>query len=133
MSLGSRMIDKFIQPFRDRLFAFLFPVETDNWLAILRLGLGFQVAVYSLSLRSDWNYLLSGAGNGVVSRNLAEALLSVESHFVPRLGWLVTLAAPIGLSEETVLYMAWVCLFAAGCALLIGFASRVAAIAAWLL
>src|SRR5216110_3195705 len=122
-----------MQAVRERLLGFLFPDGTDQWLAILRVGLGFQVTFYSFSLRSDWNYLLSGAGNGVVSRNLAEALLSVESHFVPRLGWLVTLAAPIGLSEETVLSMAWVCLFAAGCALLIGFASRVAAIAAWLL
>src|SRR6266550_8785920 len=133
MSLGSRMIDKFIQPFRDRLFAFLFPVETDNWLAILRLGLGFQVAVYSLSLRKDWNYLLAGAGNGVVSRNLAEALLSVESYFVPRLGWLVTLGTKVGLREDIVLYIAWTCLFVAGCALVVGLACRYSAILAWFL
>jgi hypothetical protein len=127
------MIDKFIQPFRDRLFAFLFPVETDNWLAILRLGLGFQVAVYSLSLRKDWNYLLAGAGNGVVSRNLAEALLSVESYFVPRLGWLVTLGTKVGLREDIVLYIAWTCLFVAGCGLLMGLFCRSSAILAWFL
>jgi hypothetical protein len=127
------MVDKFIQPFRDRLFAFLFPVETDNWLAILRLGLGFQVAVYSLSLRRDWNYLLAGAGNGVVSRNLAEALLSVESYFVPRLGWLVTLGTKLGLREDIVLYVAWTCLFVAGCALLVGLFCRSSAILAWFL
>src|SRR5204862_7001962 len=47
--------------------------------------------------------------------------------------WLTSLAAQFDVREENVLFMAWVCLFAAGCALLIGFASRVAAIAAWLL
>ncbi len=118
---------------RERLLGFLFPNDTDQWLAILRVGLGFQVTFYSFSLRNDWNYLFSAAGNGVVSRNLAEALLSVESHFVPRLGWLVTLAAPIGLSEETVLSIAWGCLLVAGCGLLVGLACRFSAILAWFL
>lgn len=122
-----------MQALRERLLGFLFPGGTDQWLAILRVGLGFHLTFYSFSLRSDWNYLLSGAGNGVVSRNLAEALLSVESHFVPRLGWLVTLAAPIGLSEETVLSIAWGCLLVAGCGLLVGLACRFSAILAWFL
>ena len=122
-----------MQTLRERLLGFLFQDGTDQWLAILRVGLGFQVTFYSFSLRSDWNYLLSGAGNGVVSRNVAEALLSVESHFVPRLGWLVTLAAFIGLSEETVLSIAWGCLLVAGCGLLVGLACRFSAILAWFL
>ena len=122
-----------MQAARERLLGFLFPDGTDQWLVILRVGLGFQVTFYSFSLRSDWNYLLSEAGNGVVSRNLAEALLSVESHFVPRLGWLVTLAAPIGLSEETVLSIAWGFLLVAGCGLLVGLACRFSAILAWFL
>ena len=115
-----------MQALRERIFAFLFPAETDNWLAILRLGLGLQVTVYSLSLRNDWNYLLSGT-----ARNLAEALLSVESHFIPRLGWPVALAAQVGVREETVLSLAWICLFASGCGLLVGLASRVSAVLAW--
>jgi len=122
-----------MQAARERLLGFLFPDGTDQWLVILRVGLGFQVTFYSFSLRSDWNYLLSEAGNGVVSRNLAEALLSVESHFVPRLGWLVTLAAPIGLSEETILSIAWGFLLVAGCGLLGGLACRFSAILAWFL
>jgi hypothetical protein len=73
-----------MQVSRERLLGFLFPAETDNWLTILRLGLGLQTTLYSLSLRSDWNYLLGGAGRGVRSRNVAEALLSLESHLVPR-------------------------------------------------
>jgi hypothetical protein len=120
-----------MQVSRERIFAFLFPAETDNWLAVLRVGLGFQVTFYSLSLRNDWNYLLARAGSGLVNRDLAEALLSVESHFIPRLGWLVALATGVGLREETVLFVAWICLLAAGCGLLAGLASRLSAILAW--
>jgi len=100
-------------------------------LTILRFGLGFQTALYSLSLRSDWNDLLGGTG--VSSRDLAEALLSVESHFVPRLGWFVALGEHLGLSERTILAITWICLLAAGCGLLLGLASRSSAILAWFL
>jgi Vitamin K-dependent gamma-carboxylase len=119
-----------MQAFKERLFGFLFPAETDNWLAILRLGLGLQITLYSVTLRNDWNDLLFGAG--VSSRTLAEALLSVESHFVPRLGWFVALGKQLGMREETVLAVAWICLVVAGCSLLLGFACRFSAILAWL-
>jgi len=79
-------------------------------------------------LRNDWNYLLSGTG-----RELAEALLSLESHFVPRLGWFVALGTHTGLRVETVLSIVWACLLAAGCCLLVGLACRLSAILAWLL
>ena len=117
-----------MQVSRERLLGFLFPPGTDNWLAVLRIGLGFQVTFYSLSLRNDWNYLLSGT-----ARQLAEAMLSLESHSIPRLGWLVGLATQLSLPEETVLFGAWICLFAAGCCLLVGFACRLSAILAWFL
>jgi hypothetical protein len=107
---------------------FLFPAQTDSWLTILRIGLGFQVTLYSLSLRNDWDYLLSGT-----ARKAAEALLSLESHFVPRLGWFVALAAQLGVHEERVLRLAWLCLFASGCALIVGASCRFGAIAAWFL
>jgi hypothetical protein len=122
-----------MQTSRERLLEFLFPAETDNWLAVLRVGLGFQVVFYSLSLRNDWNYLLSGTASGLVTRNLAEALISLESRFVPRLGWLVALGAHVGLHEETVLSVAWICLLVGGCGLLVGLACRYSAILAWLL
>ncbi len=99
----SRKIPKQLETWRERILQFLFPVESDTWLSVLRLGLGLQVIVYTLSLRDDWNYLLAGTGHGLISRNLAEALLSVESRFVPRLGWLVSLGAYVGLSENAVL------------------------------
>jgi hypothetical protein len=117
-----------MQVSRERLLGFLFPAGTDNWLAVLRIGLGFQVTFYSLSLRNDWNYLLSGT-----ARQLAEAMLSLEGYSIPRLGWLVGLATQLSLPEETVLFGAWICLLAAGCCLLVGFACRLSAILAWFL
>jgi uncharacterized membrane protein YphA (DoxX/SURF4 family) len=113
-------------PSRKRLLKFLFPPETDHCLAILRVGLGVEVMLYSMSLRHDWTYLLSGT-----VRRLAEGLLSLQSHFVPRLGWFVSLAAQFGVEENRLLLAAWVCLLIAGCGLLIGFASRASAIGAW--
>ena len=118
---------------RLRVIDFCFPAESDTWLAILRIGLGLQVVLYALSLRDDWNYFLAGTGRGLISRNLGEAILSLESYFVPRLGWLVTLGARIGFREETVLRLAWICLLSSGCALLMGIASRFSAILAWFL
>ena len=44
---------------RTRLLEFLFVPEMDRWLAILRVGLGIEVMLYSMSLRTDWTYLLS--------------------------------------------------------------------------
>src|SRR5436190_10816904 len=117
-----------MQRVQTRLLEFLFAPSTDTWLAVLRVGLGLEVTLYCLSLRNDWTYLFSGT-----TRRLTEVLLSLETHFVRRLGWLTSLAAQLGVGEESVLFVVWVCLFAAGCALLIGFASRVSAIAAWLL
>ena len=119
--------------FRERLFAFLFPGETDNWLTLLRIGLGLQTVFYTLSLRNDWHDLFGGADGGVVNRDLTEALLSLESHFVPRLGSFVSLGARIGLHGETVLSITWICLVVAGCGLVIGLGSRLSAILAWFL
>jgi uncharacterized membrane protein YphA (DoxX/SURF4 family) len=112
----------------NRLLGFLFSPDTDNWLAILRIGLGVQVVLYSLSLRDDWNYLFSGT-----LRRVAEALLSLESHFIPRLGWPIHLGAQVGLREETVLFVTWALLLVAGSSVLVGFGCRISAIAAWLI
>ena len=122
-----------MERWRKRILQFLFPAEFDTWLAILRFGLGLQVMLYAVSLQNDWNYLLTGTGSGLIGRNLGEAMLSLESHFVPRLGWLVTLGAYLGLREETVLFITWLSLLGAGCGLLIGLFCRPAAILAWFL
>ena len=122
-----------MEAWKERLRRFLFPAETDYWLAILRIGLGLQVVLYSLSLKNDWSYLFAGTGNGLISRTLSEALLSAETLFVPRLGWLVAIGERIGVSEGTVLLILWWVLICAGCGLLIGLFSRSCGILSWFL
>ena len=72
-----------------KLIEFLFPPETDTWLAVFRIGMGLQVVVYALFLRSDWHSLFSTTGKGLVSRELGEAIASFDSPLIPKLGWLV--------------------------------------------
>ena len=122
-----------METWKERILQFLFPAGSDTWLAVLRLGLGLQVVLYALSLLNDWNYLFAATGSGLVSRNLGDAILSLESPFVPRLGWLIALGAHVGLGEEMVLSAAWICLLAAGCGLLAGLFCRCSAILAWFL
>ena len=120
-----------MESWRRRLSRFLFPMESNNWLAVLRIGLGLQVLLYALSLRSDWNYLLAGTDGGMNARALSEALLSSQSPLVPRLGWLVTIGSAVGLSERGVLFLSWWFLVCAAAGLLAGFLSRSSAIIAW--
>jgi hypothetical protein len=118
---------------RDRLTQFLFPIESDSWLSVLRFGLGLQVVLYGFSLRQDWNYLFAANGKGLITRNLSEALLSLESPFIPRLGWIIEFGTRLGLDEEKVLSAAWFILLFAGAGLLLGFFCRSSAILAWFL
>lgn len=122
-----------MQRWRQCWTGFLFPEESDTWLAILRTGMGLQVLLYTFSLSKDWNYLLAGTGGGLISRNLSEAIISLESRLVPRLGWLVEIGARLGVGEQTILSAAWFCLLCAALFLLAGFLCRPAAIAAWFL
>jgi hypothetical protein len=114
-----------------RLVRYLFPPETDTWLVTLRIGLGLQVIVYALFLRSDWQYLFASSGKGLVGREVGEAITSFESPLIPTFGWLVALGRNLNMSEEAVLSGAWVCLLSAGCLLLLGLFCRPAAIVAW--
>jgi len=107
---------------------FLFPPETDTWLAVLRIGLGMQVIVYALFLRSDWHYLFASSGKGLVGREVGEAITSFDSPLIPTLGWLVAIGRNFNISEEAVLSIAWICLLSAGCLLLLGLFCRPAAI-----
>jgi hypothetical protein len=112
---------------------FLFPSETDRWLAVFRIGLGLVVAVYALFLRSDWHYLFASSGKGLVSREMGEAMASFDSPLIPKLGWLVAIARSTGISEDAVLSIAWACLLCMGLLLLLGLFCRPAAILAWFL
>lgn len=115
------------------LLDFLFPEESDRWLTFLRFGLGLLVILYALSLLGDWSYLFATTGPALVTRTLAEALLSLETSFVPRLGWLVAIGASLGMPEEAILSVIWICLLLAGAGLILGIFCRFSAIVAWLL
>jgi len=118
---------------RQRVVGFLFPAESDRWLSILRIGLSIQVVAYAWSARPDWIELFARSGRGLGNRELTEVILSVQSPFAPRLGWLVSMGTYLGLSEGVVLWTAWVSLLSAGVFLLFGLFSRPAAVAAWFL
>jgi hypothetical protein len=122
-----------IKQLPQRLREWLFLSSSDQWLSILRIGLSLQLILYTFSLRTDWRSLLAGTGRGLGSRDLAEALLSLESPIIPRLGWLVVAAKQLGLSEATVLNLSWYCLTLVSVFLLIGLFSRPMAIASWFL
>jgi hypothetical protein len=122
-----------IEPDPPRRIEFLFPAESDSWLTILRIGLGLVMSLYATTLAGDWLYLFSGTGKGLASRPLFEALLSTQSQFTPRLGWLVTLGRWVGVNEAVTLYLSWGLLFVASLCLILGLCSRTAAIVAWFL
>ena len=114
---------------RQSLFGFLFYRDSDTWLGLLRIGVALTVICYCLSLRSDWNELFAVGHAGLIKRDLAEAMLSAQSRYIPRLGWLVDRCMSLGGSEETALVIVWWSLIAGALLLLIGLFSREAAIA----
>lgn len=116
-----------------RIEEFLFYRESDRWVSVLRIGLGLQVICLCLALRKDWTYLLSTGGRALISRDLTEAALNAESPFIPRLGWLIEVGNQFGVPEFITLWFTWIVLMLAGCLLLVGLFSRIAAILAWFL
>ena len=72
-----------------RFIGFLFPSESDTWITVFRIGLGLQVTVYAVFLRSDWHYLFASSGKGLVGRELGEAISSFDSPLIPKFGWLI--------------------------------------------
>ena len=123
-----------LKRWQNRFVGFLWPRESDEWLTVLRIGVGLQVIGYCLSLRRDWLYLFSETQSGALhSRTLSEGLLSLDSPLVPRIGWLISLGAHLGVKEETILFGIWTLLLAAGLGLLAGRFCRPSAIVAWFL
>ena len=113
-----------------RLRTFLFPIESDAWLSILRIGTGLQVVLYCLSMRAEWSDLFSVESAGPIKRDLTEAILSADSHFIPRIGWIVDFGAYFGLPEQIVLTFVWWGLLTVGLGLLGGLFCRASAITA---
>ena len=116
-----------------RVNDFLLAPQSNDWLSVLRIGLSVQLLFYCLSMRADWNYILGGTWHGLISRQLSEFVLSGQSVFIPRLGWLVEIGSHFGVSEVAMLGAAWSCLLFAACLLLVGLFSRAVAILAWFL
>lgn len=105
----------------------------DDWVAVLRLGLGIHVVLYCFALRHEWTYLFAGTGTGLLSRQLSDFLVSAQSPAIPRLGWIVDGAGLLGINEVTALSSAWLLLLIAGVSLTAGMFCRTSAIAAWFL
>ena len=85
---------------RNVIASFFFSEESDSWLGVLRIGLGLVIVCYAVSLVNDWNFLFATSGSALVTRDFSEALLSLQSRFVPRLGWLVDVGERFGLKEQ---------------------------------
>jgi hypothetical protein len=117
----------------NRLREFLFAPQSSVWLTILRTGLGLQVLYYGISLRADWIEVLSRENQGIIRRDLTEAMLSAESPFIPRVGWLVDAGAYFGLSEPTVLWSVWLLLMLAALLVVVGLFCRISSVVLWLL
>jgi HTTM domain len=116
-----------------KLRRFLFPSEADHWLTFLRIGLAIQVLLYCLALRSDWIQLFASEGRGLISRDLTEAIVSVQTVFTPRLGWIVAVGNYLGLDEYPILWFVWWCLVCGALCLLAGILCRSATVLVWFL
>lgn len=112
---------------------FLFAPQSSIWLTALRIGLGLQVLFYGFSLRGDWLEVLSQENQGLIRRDLTEAMLSAESPLIPRLGWIVDIGAYLGLNENSTLWCAWAILMLAALLVVVGLFCRAASIIIWLL
>lgn len=112
---------------------FLFPIQSNSWLALLRVGLGLEVLFYTISARPDWMELFGSGGRALVNRQIAEGVLNIESVAVPRMGWLIALGHSVGVDELYVLWGVWALLLGAALLLVIGLFSRPCAILVWLL
>src|SRR6266481_2412877 len=88
---------------------------------------------YAVSLRSDWIELLAEGNRGLIRRDLMEALLSVESALIPRVGWMVEAGGWLHLSEINVLWLLWGGLLLASIFLILGLFCRMVSIVAWIL
>lgn len=117
----------------NRLREFLLAPQSSVWLTILRTGLGLQVFCYGISLRADWIQVLARENQGLIRRDLTEAMLSAESPFIPRVGWLVDAGTYFGLSERAGLWSVWLLLMLAALLVVVGLFCRISSVVLWLL
>src|SRR5438105_13657410 len=84
-----------------QLNAFSFPPDSGEWLSVLRIGLGLEIVLYSLSLHADWQRMFARSATGFLNREFSEAILSIQNPLIPRLGWLISIGEWMGLNEQT--------------------------------
>jgi hypothetical protein len=113
--------------------AWFFGGSSDNWLAALRIGLGLELLLYCVTSRADWQEMFATLPGSFVTRDLTEAIVTIGSALVPRMGWLIAAGQSFGLSESTLLSLVWIVLLAAASCLVIGLFCRTATIVAWFL
>lgn len=114
-------------------FQFLFPVDSGHWLSFLRVGLGLQVLLYVLFLRKDWNLVFGGQYDGLLGRDVGDAMTFVQSPFIPRQAWIISLLSKAGLNENAALAVIWWSLLALAGLMLFGLFCRPVAVVTWFL
>ena len=114
-------------------FQFLFPADSGHWLSFLRVGLGLQVLLYVLFLRRDWNLVFGGQHDGLLGRDVGDAMTFVQSPFIPRLAWIISLLSKAGLNEYAALAIIWWSLLVLAGLMLLGLFCRPVAVVTWFL
>ena len=122
-----------MRTYRRAVPAFLFEKSSDDWLAILRIGLGIQLILYSVSARTGWIGNLSRTERIFSPRRISEAVMSRESPLIPRVSWLTSTGTIVGIPEHTTLWIIWSILLTVALLLVIGLFCRSSAITAWFL
>jgi len=117
---------------RASLLAFFFSPASDLWLALLRIGTGLELLLYCASLRGDWSHLFASNGEGLISRDLTEAVVSAEGGLIPTVSWLARGGAAVGLTDTVTVTAVWFVLVSASIFLVLGIFSRTSAVVAWL-
>src|SRR4051812_30901784 len=91
----------------ERNLQFLFPADSGRWLSFLRIGLGLQILLYILFLDRDWNLVFGGQHSGLLGSDVGDAMTFVQSPFIPRVAWIISLLSKTVLSENAALAVIW--------------------------
>ncbi len=120
-----KRVQKSVKVCLDRFF---FSPTTAEPLAALRMGLSAVLLVQAFLLRHSLPEFF--ASDGLVQGALAR-YLSVP--YSPRIDWIVTLLSPLRVPEMPIVYFVGIAYVASLVALLLGYHTRFAAVASWLI
>lgn len=115
-------------PLADRVRQFVFEPADPRPLAFLRIGVG---AIALLQVLLLWPYLLQLYGNyGFIQWAVIE---TAADMWLPSIGKVCLLLQPLGISSSAVVYAVFALYAASVVGLLLGWKTRICAVAAWLL